>query len=101
MSAKAAGGSLLRPYIVWCGEAVPNISLAAEEASKADIFVVIGTSFNVYPAAGLIYYAPAEAPIYIIDPKEVKVESKPQMHFLRTVASKGMEELTQILQKYR
>ena len=86
---------------VWFGEAVPNISLAAEEASKADIFVVIGTSFNVYPAAGLIYYVPAEAPIYIIDPKEVKVENKPQMHFLRTVASKGMEELTQILQKYR
>lgn len=99
--AKAADGSLLRPYIVWFGEAVPNISLAAEEASKADIFVVIGTSFNVYPAAGLIYYVPAEAPIYIIDPKEVKVESKPQMHFLHTVASKGMEELTQILQKYR
>lgn len=99
--AKAEDGSLLRPYIVWFGEAVPNISLAAEEASKADIFVVIGTSFNVYPAAGLIYYVPAEAPIYIIDPKEVKVESKPQMHFLRTVASKGMEELTQILQKYR
>lgn len=99
--AKAEDGSLLRPYIVWFGEAVPNMPLAAEEASKADIFVVIGTSFNVYPAAGLIYYVPAGTPVYIIDPKEVKVESKPQMHFLRTVASKGMEELTQILQKYR
>jgi NAD-dependent deacetylase len=53
---KAADGSQLRPFIVWFGEAVPKIEQAAEEAMKADIFVVIGTSLNVYPAAGLVRY---------------------------------------------
>lgn len=99
--AKAPDGSLLRPYIVWFGEPVPNMQVAAEEAAQADIFVVVGTSFNVYPAAGLVNFVPQETPIYIIDPKEVKVCPTPQMHFLRTVASKGMEELTALLGQYK
>ena len=99
--AKADDGSLLRPYIVWFGEAVPNMEIAAEEASRADIFVVIGTSFNVYPAAGLINYVPSSAPVYIIDPKEVSVHAAARICFLRKTASEGMEELTDILKKQR
>ncbi|MBR6201910.1 MAG: NAD-dependent protein deacylase, partial [Bacteroidaceae bacterium] len=62
----AGDGSLLRPLIVFFGEAVPNISLAAEEAQEADIFIIIGTSLNVYPAAGLIHYVRPDVPIYLI-----------------------------------
>jgi NAD-dependent deacetylase len=66
---KCSKGSQLRPHIVWFGEAVPNIDVAAELTSKADIIIVIGTSLNVYPAAGLLHYAPAATPKYLIDPK--------------------------------
>lgn len=61
-------GGQLRPHIVWFGEPVPNISLAAEIATRADIVMVIGTSMQVYPAAGLIHYTPVEAMKYYIDP---------------------------------
>lgn len=67
---KAADGSQLRPYIVWFGEAVPMISDAIDELRDADIFVIIGTSLNVYPAAGLLNYAPAGVPVYLIDPND-------------------------------
>ena len=60
---KAGDGSQLRPFIVWFGEAVPRIEEAIEEVEKADIFVIIGTSMNVYPAAGLIHYVPRGAKI--------------------------------------
>lgn len=66
---KAGDGSQLRPFIVWFGEAVPRIEEAIKEVEKADIFVIIGTSMNVYPAAGLIHYVPRGAKIYLIDPK--------------------------------
>ena len=66
---RAADGSQLRPFIVWFGEAVPMIGTAIDVTSTADIFVVIGTSLNVYPAAGLLNYVPSHAPIYVIDPK--------------------------------
>ena len=62
-------GSQLRPHIVWFGEAVPNISIGASIVRKADILLVVGTSLAVYPAAGLIDYAPSNIPIYYIDPK--------------------------------
>ena len=65
---KAGDGSLLRPYIVFFGEAVPNISAAADHASQADVFVIIGTSLNVYPAAGLVQYVRPGTPVYLIDP---------------------------------
>ena len=90
---KAADGSLLRPYIVFFGEAVPNITVAADYASRADMFVIIGTSLNVYPAAGLVQYVPAGVPVYVIDPKPVPVASSPQLHVLRTTASAGMEQV--------
>ena len=70
---KAGDGSLLRPYIVFFGEAVPNISVAAEEVNKADVLIIIGTSLNVYPAAGLVQYVRAGVPIYLIDPKPAMI----------------------------
>jgi len=97
----AADGSQLRPFIVWFGEPVPEIERAAMISSKADIFVVIGTSLNVYPAAGLIQYVPENAPIYLIDPKDVHWTSGHRFHHIKKGASEGMEELTQLLQKER
>jgi len=69
MGDKCEYGSQLRPHVVWFGEAVPMIERAAFETQNADIFMVIGTSMAVYPAAGLIKYAPENALKYIIDPK--------------------------------
>ncbi len=94
---KAADGSQLRPFIVWFGEAVPEIERAAYIASEADIFVVIGTSLNVYPAAGLIQYVPSHAPIYLIDPKEVPWNSLHRYHHIQKGASEGMEELLKMI----
>jgi len=65
---KCEKGSQLRPHVVWFGEAVPEIQNAAAISTKADIFIVVGTSLIVYPAAGLINYVPEEAMKYIIDP---------------------------------
>ena len=70
---KAPDGAQLRPHIVWFGEAVPNIEPAAELCEQADYFVVVGTSMNVYPAAGLIHYVPRSTPCYLVDPKAVPI----------------------------
>ena len=70
---KAPDGAQLRPHIVWFGEAVPNIEPAAEMCEKAGYFVVVGTSMNVYPAAGLIHYVPRTSPCYLVDPKAVPI----------------------------
>ena len=70
---KGPDGAQLRPHIVWFGEAVPNIEPAAELCERCDFFVVIGTSMNVYPAAGLIHYVPRESPCWLVDPKAVAV----------------------------
>ena len=96
---KAADGSQLRPFIVWFGEAVPEIERAAEVSSQADIDVVIGTRLNVHPAAGLVQYVPHHAHIYLIDPKEVPWSSTHRFHHIRKGASEGMEELIQELKK--
>lgn len=95
--ALAGDGSLLRPYIVWFGEAVPLMDEATREAQEADVFVIIGTSLNVYPAASLLRYVPAQAPVYLIDPGEVSVPTARKVTFIRQGASKGMEELTALL----
>ncbi len=89
----AADGSLLRPWIVWFGEAVPNLTKAIAETEKADIFVIIGSSLNVYPAAGLVRYVRKGAPIYIIDPKEVFVPTEDDIVVIKDVASRGVAEL--------
>jgi NAD-dependent deacetylase len=85
---KAEDGSRLRPFIVWFGEAVPMIEKAAGLVSKADIVVIIGTSMQVYPAAGLIHYAPKDIPIYLIDPKNVNAPSN--VIIIQEKASTGM-----------
>ena len=88
---KAGDGSLLRPFIVFFGEAVPMISAAAEEAMKADIFIIIGTSLNVYPAAGLVQYVKPGTPVYLIDPNTVYAGSGVTQ--IQKGASAGMKEL--------
>lgn len=93
--ALAGDGSLLRPFIVFFGEAVPMISAAAEEVSQADVLVVVGTSLAVYPAAGLLAYARPDVPVYLIDPNAVGT-SREVIHIARG-ASEGMRELTQRL----
>ncbi len=93
----AGDGSQLRPFIVWFGESVPKIGEACDEVIKADVFVVIGTSLNVYPAAGLLDYVPKGVPVYLIDPQEVKVPAGYQVHVIRKGASEGMRELKNIL----
>ena len=70
---KAPDGAQLRPHIVWFGEAVPNIEPASEMCEQADYFIVVGTSMNVYPAAGLIHYVPRSAPCFLVDPKAVPI----------------------------
>ena len=89
-------GVQLRPFIVWFGEAVPMIDAAIREVEACDIFVVIGTSLNVYPAAGLLNYVRGGQPIYLIDPKEVKAYRN-DIHFIRKGASEGVRELITIL----
>ena len=95
---KAPDGSQMRPHIVWFGEAVPMMYEAEQEVRKADILVVIGTSLNVYPAAGLINYAPTGTPIYLIDPNDVSVH-RTDVHFIKKGASEGVAELRKLLKE--
>lgn len=95
---KAGDGSLLRPHIVFFNEAVPMIETAAREAMEADIFIIIGTSLVVYPAAGLVQYVPAKAPVYLIDPADVNTSYRGIKH-IKKGASEGMRELYKILEK--
>ena len=88
-------GSQLRPHIVWFGEAVPAIMDASLICEKADVFVVIGTSLNVYPAAGLIDNVPEKASIFLIDPNEVYARRR--FTFINEKASLGVKKLAQIL----
>lgn len=101
MGDTAEDGSQLRPFIVWFGEAVPMIETAIHYTEQADIFVIIGTSLNVYPAAGLLNYVPYGVPVYLIDPKEVKINSGRQVNVIRKGASEGIYELKKILLKDR
>lgn len=93
---KCEKGHQLRPHIVWFGEAVPMISEAAKVAETADIFVIIGTSMNVYPAAGLLDYVKRDVPVYLIDPKDVRT-SRYDVHHIKKGASEGVKELRERL----
>lgn len=97
MGDTAEDGSQLRPFIVWFGEAVPNIEVAADYVQQADIVIIIGTSLNVYPAAGLLYYAKSDAELYLIDPADVNVPYGRQVQVIQKGASEGMRELCGIL----
>jgi NAD-dependent deacetylase len=92
---KAEDGSRLRPFIVWFGEAVPLIEKAAEIVSKADIIAIVGTSMQVYPAAGLIHYAQKGVPIFLIDPNEV--DAPINVLIIKEKASKGLKILKEKL----
>lgn len=94
---KARDGSQLRPYIVWFGESVPNIEPAAEYVMQADVLVIIGTSLNVYPAAGLLNYASPDARVFLIDPAPVKANTLHPVTVIRKGAGQGMDELFGLL----
>lgn len=85
-------GSQLRPHIVWFGEAVPMIEEAMKICAQADILVIIGTSMQVYPAAGLIDFAPSDTPIYYIDPNPA-IQSRGKITVIAKSATEGMKEL--------
>jgi NAD-dependent deacetylase len=97
MGDKCERGSQLRPNIVWFGEMVPMMEVAAQVASRADIFLVVGTSMVVYPAAGLINYVGDDIPKYIIDPKIPEVMPMSNLHFIAEKASVGMEKVRKMI----
>ena len=99
MGDKAKDGSQLRPFIVWFGESVPMMGAAIDEVAQADILVVIGTSLNVYPAAGLLNYANQRCKIYLIDPMDVPYNTSLGIQHIRKGASEGMKELCGLLRK--
>ncbi|MGL5683269.1 MAG: SIR2 family NAD-dependent protein deacylase [Marinifilaceae bacterium] len=102
LGTKAEDGSVLRPHVVWFGEAVPNIEPAIKLMEKADAVVVIGTSLNVYPAAGLINYAPKGIPIYLIDPKIPEtIKGMTNVITIEKKATDGMRELIPMLRKLK
>ncbi|KQN38860.1 NAD-dependent deacylase [Pedobacter sp. Leaf41] len=94
-------GSQLRPHVVWFGEAVPMIEVAADICQQADIFVLIGTSLAVYPAAGLIDFVPAEAIKYIIDPVTPNVKRYRNVVKIEENAVQGVTQLKEILTNER
>lgn len=94
---KAADGSQLRPYIVWFGEYVDNMTLAEHLVRQADVFVVIGTSLVVYPAARLVNYAKREIPKFLIDPNDIKSGLPAGFQHIKATAVDGVEELVKIL----
>ena len=93
-----ATGNQLRPHIVWFGEAVPAIDIAIPIMKKADIVVIIGTSLQVYPAAGLMHYAKTTVPVYYIDPNPATIYdlANPLMVYPLS-ASEGLKKLKEIL----
>ena len=93
---KAPNGAQYRPHIVFFGEAVPKIERAVELVAAADIVLIVGTSLQVYPAAGLYRYAKAEAPVYLIDPADVTLFDK-RVHHIKKVATEGMKDFVGML----
>ncbi|MCF8224939.1 MAG: NAD-dependent deacylase [Bacteroidales bacterium] len=83
-------GYQLRPHIVWFGEPVPAMEQAIPMVQQADILLVIGTSLNVYPAAGLISYARQETPVYVIDPGEPEGIRNMNVTFINKKATEGI-----------
>lgn len=92
----APNGVQLRPHIVFFGEAVPKMEKAIEEVAKADVLLIVGTSMQVYPAAGLYRYASYDTPIYIIDPADVPLRDKRIVH-IKDVATAGMRKFIEML----
>ncbi len=92
-------GGQLRPDIVWFGEMVPMMEAAVRVTMKADIYIVVGTSLVVYPAAGLLDYVSSGIPKFIVDPNMPEVSSRPNLHLIEEKASTGMLKVRDILLK--
>ena len=90
---KCENGSQLRPHIVWFGEAVPNIMLAEENIRKADVLIIVGTSLNIYPAAGLVDLIKEGAKVYLVDPANVTVNGVENITVIKAGAVEGLAEL--------
>jgi len=98
---KCEKGSQLRPHIVWFGEAVPLIEAAAQISAIADIFIVVGTSMQVYPAASLIHYVGASIPKFFIDPKPAPIEQVANLKVIAEPATLGLPPLVEeLIAKY-
>ncbi|MBC5991505.1 SIR2 family NAD-dependent protein deacylase [Pontibacter cellulosilyticus] len=96
---KCERGSQLRPNIVWFGEAVPMMEKAMEETVQADIFLVVGTSLVVYPAASLVDFVDDDAPIFVVDPKLPDIRKRLNLHLYEEKATTGMEKVAAILRE--
>lgn len=94
-------GSQLRPHIVWFGEMVPNMDVANLMATKADLFVVIGTSLNVYPAAGILNFVPPQVPKWLLDPGDFDLAVYRDLKHIRLTAVQGVNVLKEELRKHR
>ncbi len=92
-------GSQLRPHIVWFGEAVPMFDEAVRITKTADILMVIGTSLNVYPAAGLIHYSRPQCPAYLIDPGDFSFHHNPNIEHIQKAATVGVPQIVHQLLK--
>lgn len=90
-------GSQLRPHIVWFGELVPELDRAQEVSAQADVFIIIGTSLNVYPAAGLVHSTPHNCPIFLVDPNDVNETGIRNLVAIRETAGKGVPILVEQL----
>lgn len=97
MGEKCERGSQLRPHIVWFGEMVPEMEKAQDICEKADIFLVVGTSMLVYPAAGLIDYTPRNIPKYLVDPNDVSIKGITHLTIIKEKASTGLTMLAEKL----
>lgn len=93
---KAPDGAQYRPHIVFFGEAVPKMERAIDLVSRADVLLIVGTSLQVYPAAGLYRYASADTPIYIVDPAPLRLHDRRITH-IRKVASEGVADFVNLL----
>jgi len=90
-------GSQLRPHIVWFGEQVPQMELASEITSRADLFIVVGTSLNVHPAAGLVHYASDKSRKFLVDPNPVGVDQVKNLEIINEKAGVGLPALVRKL----
>ena len=93
-------GYPLRPHVVWFGEEVPNYETARTIIQKAGVFIVIGTSLNVYPAAGLIHYTPPECQCFLIDPNAEELNVPKHFTLIKTGAAEGMEQIMGLFNEY-
>ncbi|MFI5171576.1 MAG: NAD-dependent deacetylase [Chitinophagales bacterium] len=89
----AADGGQLRPHIVWFGEQVPMMEPAMHLVAHCEMLIIVGTSMVVYPAASLLYYAPHDIPVFVVNPEKPEINKKKNMHFIERNATEGVAEL--------